>query len=153
MFYCSGNGDIFYIGRLGYLLKRKICLIQGYPSFSYWIKFQKKHKSIYVHRCVAEAWLKEPITKMHVNHIDGIKTSNNYSNLEWVSQAQNNRHSIEVLGNVCAGEKNGSSKLSEKEARRIKFGKESVVFLSKELSISKTQIYKIKSGRAWVHVD
>ena len=55
-----------------------------------------KHKSIAVHRAVALAFL--PNSKEEVNHIDGDKTNNDLSNLEWVTRSENITHMYETLG-------------------------------------------------------
>ena len=52
-----------------------------------------------VHRLVARKYLQIPeefkkldLTKVHINHIDGNKKNNHYSNLEWCSAYYNNLH-------------------------------------------------------------
>jgi len=52
-------------------------------------------KDVYIHRLVAEAFLKHNKGDV-VNHIDGDKTNNNVTNLEWVTQRENVSH-----GNRC----------------------------------------------------
>ena len=48
-----------------------------------------------VHRIVAEAFLDEPSNKdWTVNHKDGNKLNNHYSNLEWISHSDNVKHWI-----------------------------------------------------------
>jgi len=48
----------------------------------------------YVHRLVADAYCKKPETteKLQVNHKDGDKSNNNYLNLEWVTNSENQIH-------------------------------------------------------------
>lgn len=53
----------------------------------------RKH-SVRLHRVVAETYLPNPSGLPQVNHIDGVKTNNSISNLEWVSAEENTRHAL-----------------------------------------------------------
>ena len=65
----------------------------GYSSFA-------DHSKIYlVHRIVATAWIDNPENKKFVNHKNGNKQDNSVKNLEWVTQSENELHSVRVLGN------------------------------------------------------
>jgi hypothetical protein len=46
-----------------------------------------------VHRLVAEAFIANPYNKPVINHIDCNPSNNNVSNLEWVTELENQMHS------------------------------------------------------------
>ena len=53
----------------------------------------KENKLFRVHRLVCRAFIGEPPEGLpHVNHKDGVKTNNNYENLEWSNIKENARH-------------------------------------------------------------
>lgn len=62
----------------------------GYPYIQQSSKGVSKHK--YLHRLVAETFLKPGIKSDVVNHIDGDRLNWHPSNLEWVSRSENGKH-------------------------------------------------------------
>jgi hypothetical protein len=64
----------------------------GYVSVGFWLE-SKKIKRKYVHRLVAAMYVPNPEGKPEVNHKDGVKTNNHFSNLEWVTKSENHYHS------------------------------------------------------------
>lgn len=72
------------------ILKQKIDRY-GYPAISLYIKGVKKYFTI--HRLVAISWIPNPHGYPQVNHLDGVKTNNDVSNLVWCNAKENITHS------------------------------------------------------------
>ena len=70
----------------------------GFRKYLYVVlsKDSKVH-TFYVHRLVALYFVPNIDDKPYVNHKDGSKINNNYSNLEWVTPLENNLHCYRVL--------------------------------------------------------
>lgn len=67
----------------------------GYVYINLQIKRKNRiNKSL--HRLVAENWIDNPYKFNIVNHLDGIKTNNTVSNLEWCTAKRNTQHAIEL---------------------------------------------------------
>lgn len=58
------------------------------------LAIDKKQKSFYVHRLVAQTFISNNKNNPVVNHKDGNKKNNYYKNLEWCTIAENNRHAL-----------------------------------------------------------
>ena len=67
------------------------------------VSIDGKRKIIFPHRIVATLFVDNKSNKPMVNHIDGDKTNNDASNLEWCTNSENLRHANDVLGLKIGG--------------------------------------------------
>lgn len=123
----------------------------GYLRVSFW---DKKRIDKYVHILVAKLFVKNPNNLPFVNHKDGDKTNNHFSNLEWVTSKQNTKHAYNIgKMNAKHGEENPFSKLRKKDVDFIrnsfsgKRGEKSR--LSERFGVSITHISRILARQAW----
>ncbi len=106
-------------------------------------------KGFLIHRLVAMTFLFNIENKECVNHIDGNKSNNNVTNLEWVTNSENGIHSIKVLKN------GGKSKSVLQYTDDGKFIKrfESAKIASEETNVSistiRKCIYEKKSSKGF----
>jgi len=108
----------------------------------------------YVHRLVAEAFLGPCPDGHEVNHINGIKTDNHVSNLEYVTHAEN-MSAAGRGGLLTRGEAHPGSKLSEADVRAIRAARgdgESFGRIAARFGLSTATVYGIVNRTAWKHV-
>lgn len=77
----------------GQTLTHNICR-NGYHRVGLNKDSKRKYKA--VHRLVARLFVNNPDNKPEVNHIDGDKSNNHYTNLEWVTRSENMKHGYEM---------------------------------------------------------
>lgn len=72
------------------MIKPHLCK-GGYLVFQ--VNHDAKHKVVFVHRLIAEAYIPNPYHLPQVNHKDENKINNEVSNLEWCSPKYNSEYS------------------------------------------------------------
>ncbi|MCW3111333.1 MAG: hypothetical protein JWQ09_5839 [Segetibacter sp.] len=91
--------------------------MQGeYFGISFWVN--KKKKAFYLHRLVAENFILIDPTKNQVNHIDGDKLNNHYTNLEWCTASENIKHAHSTGLFYCKNDR--KEKISKENISKIK---------------------------------
>lgn len=121
----------------------------------------KTQTSQLVHRLVAEVFLANTQGKRTVNHINGIKTDNMVSNLEWATYSENQKHAfangLKCNKGLLNGQKNGQSKLTKDQVIEIRalcdLGvKRKDIILKMGLDVDPTRISAIKTRKSWPHI-
>ena len=111
------------------------------------IKINKK--TYRVHRLVATSFIENPDNKPQVNHKDGNKLNNNVSNLEWVTNAENQIHAWDI--GLQPTRHASNCIFSQKEADDIRKEyveeKTSTTKLAKKYGVAKTTIKDILKGK------
>lgn len=116
---CGNVKSVFYkksILKNEKILKPRIGFRNKKNRYAYVVLSQNsKVKTFYIHRLVAIYFVDNKDNKPYVNHIDGNKENNHFTNLEWVTPLENNLHSIQILNKKAGlGFKYDKSKKSKK---------------------------------------
>lgn len=110
------------------------------------------------HKIVATIFCSKPSThRTEVNHKDGNKLNNHFSNLEWVTSRENQLHAYNVLKvNKVRGNKHGIAKLKEKDIPKIlRMIEEKIPYpmIAKKYKVSTATICNINKGLVWGHIS
>ena len=116
-------------------------------------------KRFMIHRMVGECYLDNVNNLPEINHEDGNKLNNRYSNLKWTTSSDNKKHAYNNgLMMAPKGEKSKVSKLKNEDVIYIRekykprdkqYNKEK---LSTMFNISQSTINQIISNKTWKHI-
>lgn len=124
-------------------------LRRGYPS----VMIGRKQKT--VHTLVAAAFIGPRPDGMTINHIDGNKTNNAATNLEYVTASENSKHACRLGLIYSKGERHSQAKLNDEKVidirRRIAIG-ESQKSIALSLEVTPSCISRINTGDLWPHL-
>lgn len=168
LFQISNHGR-FFSKRSGKVLKlnRTGSCEQGYLAFVTKVGGRKGRSLMFkAHQEVAKAFLEEPSEGLvrwakntHygvvlINHIDGDKHNNSYTNLEWCTNSENLKHYHENLKETPTKPRNGCNpSLKDEEVLQIrdlsKYGF-SERAIAKMYSVSRSSVNSAKNGYRWV---
>ena len=108
-----------------------------------------------VHRLVALTYVENPCGLPIVNHKDGDKTNNHFSNLEWCTHLTNIQHAEASGLRNSRGENNPNSSLTIADVKRIRemlaMGMTQVK-IALEFGVDQTHISSIHRRQLWKHV-
>jgi hypothetical protein len=110
-------------------------------------------RTIKTHRMVAKVFCENPQSKPHVNHIDGVKTHNAASNLEWVTARENSIHAtLNGLTVPHRGDESCRAILMNEQANEVRkaiIAGKNPVDIALELGVNRATIYDIRHGRKY----
>lgn len=139
-------------GKEGKILKPAIR--NGYPAIDVYDAATKTKRLRSVHRLIAETFI-GPADGREVNHIDGVRTNNALSNLEYTDRSGNALHSYQTGLQNAVGERNGQAKLTEAQVEEILLmprHRGQPQQIARHYGVSDTTIRDIWYGRVWGHV-
>ena len=99
--YKSTDYDISSFGNVRSRVTGKVLVNRQPNSCEYYrvqLVIDGKYCRLFIHRMVAETFLKNKQHKTQVNHINGNKKDNRLENLEWCTPSENQLHARHVLG-------------------------------------------------------
>lgn len=106
----------------------------GYIDVSLYKNSKRTH--FRVHRLVASLFVENPNNLKEVNHKNGIKTHNHFTNLEWVTHSENNLHAFRIGLRSHRGDNHNMRKLSWIDVAKIRE-------ISRDKGLKHTEIAKI----------
>lgn len=141
----------------------------GYKLFRY--KIQKNNvisnKHVFIYKLVANAFLEKP-TEAHTEiiHLDYQSNNDHVSNLKWVTPQEKKEHyenspnvKIARLNLIEYNKKRDGKKLTSTQVIRLKrelanpSRKTRLKIIAKRFNISEMQLYRIKKGENWSHIE
>lgn len=151
----SDSGEVYSNKRNNQIQLKKIINSRGY----YYVNLCKngKYKSVSIHRLVGKAFVNNECNHEVLNHIDGNKLNNHYTNLEWCT-IQHNMKEASRLGllKIKRGAESNlySGKLNLIIANNIRNDYKSTKYscrqLAQKYNVSKATIINILHDRIYI---
>lgn len=133
-------------------LRKGMILNPKYSWYGYaivWLCKNGKTKEVPVHRVVLETFVGPCPPGQQCRHLDTNAKNNRLKNLCWGTQ-QEDWNDRRKHGKVHLGEAHWNNKLTEEQARDIKFGRgKTIKRLAAEHGVSTMTVKNIRGGKAW----
>jgi hypothetical protein len=147
--------DNYQISSLGRFKNAKGIIMENYkPHHSGYIYARVNYQKYGLHRLVASTFIENPHSKPIPNHIDGNKSNNAVTNLEWATIPENNQHNHNAGLIKCFTRKIGQYNLNGELIKEFN----AIVEAMKETNITsiKEVLYKRQNtagGFIWKYLD
>ena len=155
----NGKRTIYSVSNTGLVMNSKTnYILKANKSRKGYLLVGIENHSCKVHRLVAEAFIPNPENKPQVNHIDGNKSNNDVSNLEWVTQEENMKHAVDtgLLELPKGGIEARHCIYTEKDVHDVcKLLEQEYPgsYIANKLNVSLGFIYEIKQKRSWKYIS
>lgn len=134
----------------------RVSTIGGRGYYEVGLHNNGKRKTVKIHRLIANHFISNPKKKKEVNHIDGDKTNNSISNLEWCTRRENNKHARLTGLNKDMGETHHNAKLKESDILMIRELRSSGLThreIASKFNVTRKCITSILNKKRWSHVE
>ena len=144
----SEYGDVISLEEKAFLKLRKTEFDRGgYKRVA--LRINKKSKKFFIHRLVALMFCSGYEEGKVVNHKDGNKLNNHYTNLEWILPEENEEHA-RINDLKAIDERNAKCKYPSEIVhlicRELSQGK-SINDIANEMNIPYSYVYEIRNGK------
>lgn len=130
--------------------------VDGPGYYNATLRMKPKCRVVRIHQLVGEHFVDNPDNKPQLNHKDGDKLNNYYTNLEWATPLENIQHAIRIGLIDKKGEKHHHAKLKDCDIPLI-FEMRNKEMLMKNIAhhfgVSRRTIGDVLNRNLWTHVS
>lgn len=134
--------------------------LSKYKVVAVFITSRPKQINVYIHRLLAELFLEKPSEEhIIVGHKNYDINDNSLKNLQWFTKSEHSKYFRKSPAAIKAHRQKSNYKLNEDRVRLIKKiifdpnRKTRMKIIAKQFGISEMQLYRIKRGENWAHVQ
>lgn len=117
--------------------------------------YNPTRKDVSIHRLVGKSFVNNPYNKPDINHIDGVKSNNNSTNLEWVTKSENLKHNFKLGVRNVQGQNAPNSRLKNHDVLQIrKMHKDKIPIsdICSKFNICESSVRQIANRTTWFNV-
>ena len=150
----EGLYEVSNLGRVRSLPRHRVrgCILagssagKGYRKAILCDKDRQLHR--YIHDIVLETFVGPRPPGMEGAHRNGKRDDNRLANLRWDTRSGNHADKY-IHGTACIGEKHGRRKPNAAQVKTIRAANGDQNVIADSFGISRSQVYRIKTGQNW----